>query len=390
MVRILVCGDPKGQLPAVAAAVTKSCGAGVFDACFCVGSFSADEMDLDVSFPIPVYFIDNGPAAGDLISENPEGVELAPNLHFLGNYGVKSIKGLTVAFLSGKYDEAKFSEGGADGFDPPAFRGECYTSGAVTSLCSEIKAFQRKAVSNRVDLLLTGDFPEGLPESDEISYLSPAGRELVEAAGPRYHIIGGADKFWRRAPFKVSDDREAGAVRMISLGATKSAEKWMLGLAIDTENNTIPPDCTPNPWATPESESEPETAPSGSAAPADPTILERVRASRSDNSLLAMMEGMDEAEKRSMRKRFGADLLELEKNERDNQREIEREAKRIDAYNAKMEERMNKKAQPIFTWKCLGETEEQVKKGGNQRFWDRKKNKGKNRNEGGGPFMGFD
>ena len=39
----------------------------------------------------------------------PEGKKLCENLHFLGGFGVREIDGLTVAYLSGRYD-AKVSQ----------------------------------------------------------------------------------------------------------------------------------------------------------------------------------------------------------------------------------------------------------------------------------------
>ena len=160
MTKILVVGDVKGQLAAVAKAATPLKAKG-FVAIFCTGQFSSDEMELEVELPLPIYFIDCGPAAGDLISESPEGDELAPNLHFLGGYGLKEIHGLQVAFLSGK--ECKKDESDQpSGFAPPAFREGMYTSSAISNLKQEIMSYRRKAVKNRVDLLLTCDWPERL------------------------------------------------------------------------------------------------------------------------------------------------------------------------------------------------------------------------------------
>eukprot|EP00933_Yihiella_yeosuensis_P026983 TRINITY_DN20934_c0_g1_i1.p1 TRINITY_DN20934_c0_g1~~TRINITY_DN20934_c0_g1_i1.p1 ORF type:complete len:472 (+),score=126.75 TRINITY_DN20934_c0_g1_i1:64-1479(+) len=107
MVRILLCGDVRGNLKAVSKQVEKLHAKlpadQQFQAVFCVGEFTAEEMDLDVKPPVPVYFIDCGPACQDLIDETPQGDELSPNLHFLGHYGVANVHGLKVAFLSGKH-----------------------------------------------------------------------------------------------------------------------------------------------------------------------------------------------------------------------------------------------------------------------------------------------
>lgn len=85
-----------------------------FQAVFCVGEFSAEEMDLEVQPSVPIYFIDCGPACQDLIEESPQGDEVAPKVHFLGHFGVASLAGLKVAFLSGRLNSELFDEGEED------------------------------------------------------------------------------------------------------------------------------------------------------------------------------------------------------------------------------------------------------------------------------------
>mmetsp|Transcript_36882 Transcript_36882/g.68913 ORF Transcript_36882/g.68913 Transcript_36882/m.68913 type:complete len:473 (-) Transcript_36882:173-1591(-) len=117
MVRILVCGDVRGQLPKLCETVArmhaKLDATQHFKAVFCVGEFSSEEMDLDVKPPVPVYFIDAGPAAEDLINSSPQGEEVGPNLHFLGHYGVTKVAGLAVAYLSGRQQSALFADASA-------------------------------------------------------------------------------------------------------------------------------------------------------------------------------------------------------------------------------------------------------------------------------------
>lgn len=113
----MLCGDLHGRLGQLCDQVTKLHArldeSQRFKAVFCVGEFSSEDMDLDFRPPIPVHFVDAGPAAGDLISASPQGEEVSPNLFFLGHYGVATVAGLKVAFLSGRRHEELFEEEGA-------------------------------------------------------------------------------------------------------------------------------------------------------------------------------------------------------------------------------------------------------------------------------------
>lgn len=114
MVRILLCGDVRGRLGFLSENIAKIHArlepAQYFQAVFCVGEFSAEDMDLQLKLPVPVHFIDTGPAATDLIEASPQGEEVAVNLHFLGHFGVTTIAGLKVAFLSGRRHPELFGE----------------------------------------------------------------------------------------------------------------------------------------------------------------------------------------------------------------------------------------------------------------------------------------
>ena len=52
--------------------------------------------------PIDTYFVDSSECIGPFMHSKREGMMFAPNIFFLGRSGVKDIKGLKVAFLSGK------------------------------------------------------------------------------------------------------------------------------------------------------------------------------------------------------------------------------------------------------------------------------------------------
>mmetsp|Transcript_44413 Transcript_44413/g.96527 ORF Transcript_44413/g.96527 Transcript_44413/m.96527 type:complete len:466 (+) Transcript_44413:58-1455(+) len=123
MVRILLCGDVRGRVGQLCEHVAKLHAkleaSQRFEAVFCVGEFSSEEMELDVKPPIPVHFIDSGPAAQDLIEASPQGEEIGENLHFLGHFGVAKIAGISVAYLSGRAHEELFSTAPGEGIEAP-------------------------------------------------------------------------------------------------------------------------------------------------------------------------------------------------------------------------------------------------------------------------------
>eukprot|EP00398_MALV-I-01_sp_L67-1_P000065 gene65-538_t len=362
MTKILVVGDVKGKLAAVAKAAAPLKAKG-FVAIFCVGEFSSEEMELDVELPLPTYFIDCGPAAADLISESPEGDELAPNLHFLGGYGLKELHGLQVAFLSGTESQ---KEETTTGFDPPSFREGKYTTGAINSLKQEIMMYRRKAVKNRVDLLLTCDWPEklrgGAPKEGQ-KLMTEGAREVAQAACPRYMILSRANKFWRRDPYIHSTN--VGVVRAVSLGMV-GGEKWAHGLSLDTSAPpTIPDGATPNPF-----EMKDEDVPKTEEELAEEAEAEEKKEIQEKGS---MLDNMTEEEKRAMRAKFGAAFVEMEKNEVEARKEEEREIRAAKRAREKAEEKERRKNQPVHVWRCLGETEEGLKKGNEQRMWNKRR-----------------
>lgn len=111
---------------------------GPFDACFCTGSFflappapNADSEDADTreetakealerlrtwegQVPLSVYFVLGEDRRSDCIrtalstDTNKDG-QLISNVHFLGNAGVKNVKGLQVGYLSGIQDASGYT-----------------------------------------------------------------------------------------------------------------------------------------------------------------------------------------------------------------------------------------------------------------------------------------
>eukprot|EP00747_Dinoflagellata_sp_TGD_P213216 gnl/TRDRNA2_/TRDRNA2_86201_c0_seq1.p1 gnl/TRDRNA2_/TRDRNA2_86201_c0~~gnl/TRDRNA2_/TRDRNA2_86201_c0_seq1.p1 ORF type:complete len:440 (+),score=99.86 gnl/TRDRNA2_/TRDRNA2_86201_c0_seq1:134-1453(+) len=274
MVRVLLCGDLKGRLKQLCDQVTKLHAkldaAQHFQAVFCIGDFSCKDMDWDVKPPVPVYFIDSGPAAGDLINENPQGDEIKPGLHFLGHYGVTTVAGLTVAYLSGRYRADLFevdplasmgehnSAGGSTSSEAPAGPGpswediraaeqaaevaktQLYVDGCFYTPLAIERLVEDIGDSNGIDLLLTSEWPagclglvpkaerEGVDKNAVQQCSSPAVAEVVVAAEPKYHAVGMCGVFWRRPPWMHERRGEivastgalkCGVCRLVALGS---------------------------------------------------------------------------------------------------------------------------------------------------------------------------
>lgn len=232
-----------------------------FKAVFCVGEFTAEELDATEEPPVPVYFIDAGPGCAELIKTAPKGLEIRPGLHFLGHFGVKRIAGLSIAYLSGRYQTENFPEAvptipeGGAGPGPSweeiraaeakierarkeLYYGASYTPVAIEQLQQEIQN------SGGVDLLLTSEWPtgclKGVPKEARTEIVdkekvfaccSPAVAEVAAAAEPKYHAVGLAGVFWRRLPWQherrgevvaATGQLRCGACRMVAMGIAGS------------------------------------------------------------------------------------------------------------------------------------------------------------------------
>ena len=117
--KLLIAGDVKGQIDIVYAKVAafNASKAGPFDLLFCVGQFFAsagadgatrpDELAAYVEgekqAPIRTYFVTGSEPVPSYLAGCDDGAELCENVTFLGNAGIRTIRGLSVAFLSGAF-----------------------------------------------------------------------------------------------------------------------------------------------------------------------------------------------------------------------------------------------------------------------------------------------
>mmetsp|Transcript_44570 Transcript_44570/g.127816 ORF Transcript_44570/g.127816 Transcript_44570/m.127816 type:complete len:664 (-) Transcript_44570:38-2029(-) len=255
--RLLVAGDVEGNLVKLFAQVeSQQKRVGAFDVLFAVGGFLpvvggegaaaagaalAEYVTGKRQAPVDTYFIESRSTA--FISAAPEGKKLCERVHFLGGFGVREIRGLRVAYLSGRYDPAVYGALEVGDAGSP-FVGAAYTPQAIEGLIT----LAREQGSSPIDVLLTAEWPKGLtdkmgdahgpvdPDDVPINWQEISSHpiaELVAALEPRYHIFGSADIFYQRPPFQTP--RSGHVCRCIGLGRVGSKGKgrqWVHGLAL--------------------------------------------------------------------------------------------------------------------------------------------------------------
>lgn len=295
--QLLLVGDVEGGLAKLYSQVAAQQKKGInFTALFAVGAFLPALGDTEAAavlaefvsgtrkVPIDTFFIDSRSAA--FLQAAPDGKQLTEKIHFLGGFGVRELNGLKVAYLSGCYDAATFAKPVEE--DGPCFVGAAYTATAVQKL---IKL--AKAEASPIDILLTAEWPKGMeermdesakpkdPDGQEIEWSkisSPAIAELCDALEPRYHIFGGADLYYQRAPFQTKDGGHV--CRCIALGRVASkgkARSAFHGLSLSpaaTMPETVlkqrPANTTPNPFVTVTAPSERESTKRDASAMEEP------------------------------------------------------------------------------------------------------------------------
>lgn len=204
----------------------------------------------------PLYLIDSGDMRHSLAAKFPEGGQLFPNVHFLGRIGIKSVHGLSVAFVSGQLSDKNSLHGNYSQEEIERF---CLTSDSL--LNPEFRG---------TDLFISCQWPGG------ISFLSSqAGQKegkqpswalskMAYLCKPRYLISAGEDLFYKREPF-VNGESEKGhatglhVCRFVGLAKLANKEKGQqsfFGFQVDPINQLadpssiclVPPESTANPF----------------------------------------------------------------------------------------------------------------------------------------------
>lgn len=251
--------------------------AGPFDLLLCVGDFFAaprgdqlaDESKAVAQHqlseyiegfrqvPLPTYFI-AGPHEDKYLPGTRE--QLAPNLFYLGRFGIARLRGLRIAYVSGQFARADA--------DRSSFLRTDFES-LVSTWASDVR--------RGVDILLTNEWPRNVLVGVPADALPPnvaANADLgvdgvatvARTLKPRYHFAatGAADEplFYLRPPYEanrasINDFGRTHVTRFVSLAPVDNPTKQKFVYAVnvtpidhmtDTAINERPPNTTNSPF----------------------------------------------------------------------------------------------------------------------------------------------
>jgi predicted phosphodiesterase len=145
----------------------------------------------------PLYFIGGNNEDFEAVHDSPEGCDLAPNVHYLGRAGLRTVKGLRIAYLSGIHAPRYFEQ--------PLKRPTSLDSAKQAGYfrASEV---ERLSHLKDVDVLLVHEWPRGLPQRARDEGLpsarplpnnwigNPMTRRLVDTVHPRWVMCGHSHK----------------------------------------------------------------------------------------------------------------------------------------------------------------------------------------------------
>jgi Icc-related predicted phosphoesterase len=164
-----------------------------------MGDFSA-YWEGEKQFPRPMYFIGGNHESYRYLEEGPGGMTLAPNIHYLGRVGMANLKGFSVAFLTGCYDEDVYLHGrderasevsGQDWATQHALA--CFTRSEVSALTALPRPHVLLVHEWPAGLVRPEDHEPGKPKHRRLRYGEtgvPLLRQIVERTGPQLVLCG--------------------------------------------------------------------------------------------------------------------------------------------------------------------------------------------------------
>ena len=252
---MLLCGAVHGQLRGLAEAVERAeAKAGQFEAVFAVGPLFPGAAENDDAWEAlraaqfgervvrpHIYALDvlpEGASAAPEPSGDAGAVPLAKGITWLRGGGLELLAGLSVAWLSGKFHYATWTEGESAPRWAARRAGETWP-GDFHTLQQSINA-----ASSPPDLLLTSEWPEGVnaadphpPAPSSAPVGTPAPHDACLLASPRYHAAPGP-LFHNRSPFCSSRGH---ATRFVSLAPLHTNHKFLHALKLVPIAEAQPP-----------------------------------------------------------------------------------------------------------------------------------------------------
>jgi lariat debranching enzyme len=142
----------------------------------------------------PLYFIAGNNEDFEVLHDSPEGLQLAPNVHYLGRAGLKTLHGLRVGYLSGIH-APRF-------YEQPLKRPRSLDT-AKQAGYFRAPEVEKVGALRDVDVMLVHEWPRGLPQRAQEQGPPPQGRtlptywignpitrRLVETVHPRWVLCG--------------------------------------------------------------------------------------------------------------------------------------------------------------------------------------------------------
>ena len=142
----------------------------------------------------PLYFIGGNNEDFEALHDSQDGLQLAPNVHYLGRAGLKELHGLRVGYLSGIH-APRF-------YEQPLKRPRSLDT-AKQAGYFRAPEVEKVAALRDMDLLLVHEWPRGLPQRAQEREVPPPGRtlpsywignpitrRLVETVHPKWVLCG--------------------------------------------------------------------------------------------------------------------------------------------------------------------------------------------------------
>ncbi|KAK6340607.1 hypothetical protein TWF696_008932 [Orbilia brochopaga] len=266
---IIVVGNPGGAFPEILSKLSSLHKKNSFSLAIVLGNLfpspeTLSDADNDtiasllrggIEVALPVYFTLGTHPFPDLIQDkiDRDAGEVCENLFFLGKRGTLTTSdGIKIVALGGRLDAT--------------------LSGASKESKFPFYSEQDASIlhgANFADILITGDWPEGVTNNcsrvavpDESREVQNGGNRAVQKLSqflrPRYHFVSSGGRFYERAPYKNEVREKDGesatelVTRFIAVADYGNAAKakWLYAFKLDLSQpaTTIPPDCTPSPY----------------------------------------------------------------------------------------------------------------------------------------------
>ena len=241
-----------------------------FDFVLCLGKTLQNNEILsniltgELKLKKPIYFIDDGDLRNLLTLKFPSGGEIASNLHYLGNFGIKIIKGYTIAYFSSLEQIIPSYKSFDENRARLARKMQLETHDEIYK---KMKKNHEDLENGRpVDIFISGPTPNLIEEDETLREIKAPKSEILNKLAlilqPRYHICSGKEMYYARKPYINYDDhlRPIHVTRLLYLASfptIKNKSKGKYLYAFQTHNlpnlsedkrNERPDDTTENPY----------------------------------------------------------------------------------------------------------------------------------------------